>query len=194
MCAGVLVRSVALGDEELLRRLAEGDERALRDLFAAYGPYARALALRVVGSPTLADEVVQEAFLSIWQHARNYRRERGSVRAWLFATVHNRAVDCVRREEAYRRRAQDEETVVVLDAEDVAESVAELQELANRRREIREALQRLPAEQRAVLELMYFEGKTQAAIAAETGIPLGTVKSRTLLGMRRLRKDLEIEP
>src|SRR6478752_4286497 len=88
---------VAGSDEELIVRVAGGDEEALRELFRAHGPYAKALAQRVVASPTLAEEVVQEVFLSVWQHAGEYRAELGTVRAWLYATVHNRAVDSVRR-------------------------------------------------------------------------------------------------
>src|SRR5438552_2281441 len=178
-----VARNVAAADEELIRRVADGDEQALRELFATYGPYAKALALRIVASAALAEEVVQEVFLSVWQHAAEYRPELGSVRAWLFAAVHNRAVDSVRREEAFRRRAQEEAVLIPEAGEpDVAELVAESDELALRRKRMRAALEQLPEEQRRVLELMYFEGRTQSAIARETGIPLGTVKSRTLLG------------
>jgi RNA polymerase sigma factor (sigma-70 family) len=184
--------NVASADQELLLRIARGDDAALRELFTTYGPHAKALAQRVVASPALAEEVVQEVFLAVWRNAGDYRPELGSVRAWLFAAVHNRAVDSVRREESFRRRAQ-EEAVLIPEAgqPDVAEVVAESDELALRRKRMRAALDQLPEEQRRVLELMYFEGRTQSAIARETGIPLGTVKSRTLLGMRRLRKELK---
>jgi RNA polymerase sigma-70 factor, ECF subfamily len=187
------IRSAALGDDDLVRRLAKGDEQAFREFFRTYSPFAKALALRIVSSPGLAEDVVQEVFLSVWQHAADYRGELGSVRAWLFAAVHNRAVDAVRREEAFRRRAQDEVAVLIPEAEDVAEIVTETQELAERRQRILAALEQLPAEQRAVVERMYFEGRTQATIAHETGLPLGTVKSRSLLAMRRLRKELEVD-
>jgi len=190
----VLIRSVAAHDEELAARLASGDEQALRELFRAYGPAAKAVAQRIVGSPTLADEVVQEAFLSVWQHAGNYRKELGSLRGWVFTAVHNRAVDAVRREEAIRRRAAEEATLRIPDADDVADAVVEYDEIAEQRRRVRRALEQLPPEQRAVLEQMYFEGRTQSVIAQETGLPLGTVKSRTLLAMRRLRKELGVDP
>jgi RNA polymerase sigma factor (sigma-70 family) len=187
-----VIADMASADQLLLERVTLGDEAALRDLFTTYAPHAKALAQRVVASPTLAEEVVQEVSLAVWRNARDYRPELGSVRAWLFAAVHNRAVDSVRREESFRRRAQDEAVLIPEAGEpDVAELVAESDELALRRKRMREALDRLPGEQRTVLELMYFEGRTQAAISHETGIPLGTVKSRTLLGMRRLRKELE---
>jgi RNA polymerase sigma-70 factor, ECF subfamily len=190
---GGVARNVAAADEDVIRRIVGGDEQALRDLFAAYGPYAKALALRIVASAALAEEVVQEVFLSVWQHAGEYRPELGSVRAWLFAAVHNRAVDCVRREEAFRRRAQEEAVLIPeVDGEDVAEAVAESEDLVTQRRRVRAALDQLPDEQRVVLELMYFEGRTQARIALETGLPLGTVKSRSLLAMRRLRRELDL--
>jgi RNA polymerase sigma-70 factor (ECF subfamily) len=189
---GKVVPDVAKADQELVQRLARGDEAALRELFTTYGPHAKALAQRIVASPALAEEVVQEVFLSVWRNARDYRPELGSVRAWLFAAVHHRAVDSVRREESFRRRAQEEAVLIPEAGEpDVAELVAESDELALRRKRMRSALEQLPPEQRRVLELMYFEGRTQTAIAQETGLPLGTVKSRTLLGMRRLRKELE---
>jgi len=189
---GEVVADVASADQELVQRIARGDESALRELFTAYGSHAKALAQRIVASPALAEEVVQEVFLAIWRNAADYRAELGSVRAWLFAAVHHRAVDSVRREESFRRRAQGEAVLIPEAGEpDVAEIVAESDELALRRKRMRAALDQLPKEQRRVLELMYFEGRTQSAIAQETGLPLGTVKSRTLLGMRRLRKELE---
>jgi len=190
----VVIRNVAAHDEDLVVRLASGDEQALRELFRVYGPYAKAVAMRVVGSSALAEEVVQEAFLSVWQHAGDYHKERGSLRGWLFATVHNRAVDCVRREQAIRRRTQDEEALRIPEAEDIADAVADTAELRQHQRLVRQALDSLPVEQRNVLEQMYFEGRTQAAISQETGLPLGTVKSRTLLAMRRLRRELEVDP
>ena len=191
--AGGAISSIATHDEELAARLAAGDEQALGELFREYGPYAKAVAVRVTGSSALAEEVVQEAFLSVWQHAGNYRRELGSLRGWLFAAVHNRAVDSVRREEAIRRRTQSEEALHIPEAEDVADAVAHTDEIERQRRRVRQALGTLPEEQRRVLEQMYFEGRTQAAISSETGLPLGTVKSRTLLAMRRLRKELGVD-
>jgi RNA polymerase sigma-70 factor (ECF subfamily) len=137
----------------------------------------------------LAEEIVQEAFLALWRDPGSYREERGSFRAWLMSTVHHRAVDVVRREETQRKRAREE----LPDAErqaDVGDLVAEQADLAGSRVRVRQALGEIPAAQRQVLELMYFEGKTQTAIAEELQLPLGTVKSRTLLGMRRLRTML----
>lgn len=181
----------AAEDRALLGSIAQGDEEAFRHLFGRHGPAATALARRVVRQPHLAEEIVQEAFLGLWRDPQGYDAERGSVRAWLFGMVHHRAVDLVRREEAQRRRA-DEMVAGVRDetadhADDVVEGVARPHE----RRLVRAALDELPAEQREVLELMYFDGLSQSQIAERTGQPLGTVKSRALLGMRRLRGALE---
>jgi RNA polymerase sigma-70 factor (ECF subfamily) len=174
-------------DRDLLRRLSRGDEEAFVALFRRYGPLAKALATRIIRQPFMAEEIVQDAFLSLWRDPGSYREDRGTVRSWLLSAVHHRAVDRVRREEAeHRRRAQSFDPPAP-EASDPGESVVERVDAADQRARVRAALQDIPEEQRAVLERMYFEGKTQSAIAAELGLPLGTVKSRTLLGMRRLR-------
>jgi RNA polymerase sigma-70 factor, ECF subfamily len=173
-------------DRDLVRRVVAGDDMAFRSLFSRYGPAAKGLAVRVVRQPSMAEEIVQEAFLALWRDPGAYREERGTFRAWLLSTVHHRAVDAVRREEAHRRRnvASEPESLV---EPDVGEAVVEEVDLVETRSRVRSALDSIPQDQRQVLELMYFEGKTQSIIADELRIPLGTVKSRTLLGMRRLR-------
>jgi RNA polymerase sigma-70 factor (ECF subfamily) len=178
-------------DRRLVERIGRADEEAFRELFERHGGAATALARRVVRQPHLAEEIVQEAFLNLWRDPDGFRADRGSVRAWLFGMVHHRAVDLIRREEAQRRRA-DEMVAGLRDeladpADDVVDEVARPQE----RRMVRAALSELPGEQREVLELMYFEGLTQTQVAERTRQPLGTVKSRALLGMRRLRVALE---
>jgi RNA polymerase sigma factor (sigma-70 family) len=173
-------------DRDLVRQIRTGDEEAFRALFRRYGPLAKGLAYKVVRQPFMAEEIVQEAFLALWRDPGSYREERGSFRSWLLSTVHHRAVDVVRREEAQRRRSQEQRPAEVYQ-EDFADSVAYRVDLAETRERVRRALEDIPAAQRQILELMYFEGKSQSDIAAELGLPLGTVKSRTLLGMRRLR-------
>jgi RNA polymerase sigma factor (sigma-70 family) len=173
-------------DRDLLLRLRAGDEEAFRDLFRRYGGVAKALAARIVRQPFLAEEIVQEAFLALWRRPDSYRADRGSVRSFLLATVHHRAVDHVRREEAQRRRAGEADPEALI-APDVGDAVTDAAALEAERTKVRAALVHLPAEQRRVLEMMYYEGKSQSMIAAELDLPLGTVKSRTLLGMRRLR-------
>jgi RNA polymerase sigma factor (sigma-70 family) len=188
--ATVVVRSLEdARDRELVRRVVEGDEMAFRDLFNRYGPTAKSLAVRVVRQPFLAEEIVQEAFLALWRDPGSYREERGTFRAWLMSTVHHRAVDAVRREETQRKRAREELPDLEHQA-DVGDVVAEQTDMADSRVRVRQALDEIPPAQRRVLEMMYFEGKTQTTIADELELPLGTVKSRTLLGMRRLRAML----
>jgi RNA polymerase sigma factor (sigma-70 family) len=184
----VVVRSLQdARDRDLVRRLVARDEDAFLALFARYGPPAKGLAYRLVRDAFLAEEIVQEAFLALWRDPASYREERGPFRTWLMSTVHHRAVDMVRREEAQRRRSSVAERGEV---GDVAERVAEDLDTARERERVRAALEDLPAEQRRVLEMMYFEAKTQSMIAEELDLPLGTVKGRTLLGMRRLRSML----
>jgi RNA polymerase sigma-70 factor (ECF subfamily) len=177
-------------DRELVDRVRDRDQEAFRSLFARYAPTAKALAQRVVRQPHLADEIVQEAFLVVWQSPEGYDRHRGSVRSWLMGTVHHRAVDLVRREEAHRRRAERSIPGALEERADHADEVAEELDRPAERQLVRSALGSLPAEQREVIELMYFSGLSQSQIAERTGLPLGTVKSRTLLGMRRLRAAL----
>lgn len=177
-------------DRELVEAIARGEEEAFRGLFGRYAPTALALARRVVRQPFLAEEIVQEAFLAVWRNPAGFDRERGSVKAWLMGMVHHRAVDAVRREESQRRRAEGSrlsDPVVVLDHSD---QVVREVEAPREREAVRGALGELPTEQRQVIELMYFEGLSQSKIAERLGLPLGTVKSRTLLGMRRLRSAM----
>ena len=176
-------------DRELVTRIRAGDEEAFRGLFRRYAPNAIALARRVVRQPFLAEEIVQEAFLALWRNPTGYDQQRGSVRSWLLGTVHHRAVDAVRREESQRRRVEDSLSADVAEP-DFSETVAAELDAPEERRAVRTALEGLPAEQRRVIELMYFDGLSQSTIAERLSLPLGTVKSRTLLGMRRLRAAL----
>ena len=178
-------------DEELLLRVEGGDDRAFRELFARYAAVAHALAFRLVRQAQVAEEIVQEAFLAVWRNPERYDRTRGSVRSWLLGTVHHRAVDAVRREQAQRRRAEQAASVAPAVEEDPIDDVVAAIDLPRDRRLVRRALSELPDEQRDVIRQMYFDGQSQSQIAERTGLPLGTVKSRTLLGMRRLRASLE---
>jgi len=181
-------------DRDLMARLRRGDEEAFRGLFHRYAPTAKALAQRVVRQSHLAEEIVQEAFMAVWRDPGAYDGERGSVRSWLMGMVHHRAVDLVRREEAHRRRAEAAIPQAIEEQADHADDVVQQLGLPEERRIVRAALADLPGEQRDVLELMYFDGLSQSQIAEKTGIPLGTVKSRTMLGMRRMRDMLaEVE-
>ena len=181
-------------DRYLIECLLDGDEDAFRGLFHRYAPSAKALAQRVVRQSHLAEEIVQEAFMAVWRNPGAYDGQRGSVRSWLMGMVHHRAVDLVRREEAHRRRAEAAIPQALEEEEDHADEVVQQLAKPAEHRIVQAALAELPAEQRRVLEMMYFDGLSQSQIAEQAGIPLGTVKSRTLLGMRRMRVTLaEVE-
>jgi len=181
----------AARDRQLVRRIEGGDEEAFRALFATYAPSAMALAVRVVRQAQLAEEIVQEAFLTLWRSPGVFDERRGSVKAWLMTMVHHRAVDVVRREEAQRRRSDEMVVGVREEAEDPTDAVLAAIAAPAERDAVRTALRSLPQEQREVLELMYFDGLSQSQVAEKTGAPLGTVKSRALLGMRRMRSVVE---
>jgi RNA polymerase sigma-70 factor (ECF subfamily) len=179
-----------LEDLELHRRLGERDVAAFDELFKRYGAAANGLAMRVTGQDLLAQEVVQDAFLALWRAPEAFDPSRGSFRTFFLSLVHHRAVDTVRREERLRRRTERALNPEEILGEDVAEGVVEEAYLGQRRREVRAALSTLPADQRRVLEMAYFGGATQAQISTELGIPIGTVKTRTLAAMRKLRRAL----
>ncbi|HEX5936182.1 MAG TPA: sigma-70 family RNA polymerase sigma factor, partial [Actinomycetota bacterium] len=184
----------AVHDEDLVQRMRAGDQEAFREIFSRYAPIANALAFRLVRQAQVAEEIVQEAFLAVWRTPDRYDRSRGSVRAWLMGTVHHRAVDAVRREQAQRRRTEQAASVGPGVVEDPSDDVVAAIDLPRERRLVRKALEELPDEQRDVIERMYFEGLSQSQIAERTGLPLGTVKSRTLLAMRRLRDQIRGTP
>ncbi len=177
-------------DRELVQGIGRRDEEAFRGLFGRYAPSATSLAMRVVRQSHLAEEIVQEAFMALWRNPAAYDDSRGSVKSWLMGMVHHRAVDMVRREESHRRRAEKTAHQALELESDHADEVVEQIGLPEERRRVRAALDELPEAQREVLERMYFDGLSQSQIAEATGLPLGTVKSRTLLGMRRLRAVL----
>ena len=179
-------------DGDLVGRVAAGDDTAFRELYRRYGAPAYGLALRVTGNGALAEDVVQDGFLAVWTGAGAYDGGRGSVRSWLLSTVHHRAVDVVRREQTQRTRV--ERAVSRLEpVTDFTENIAEAADLQWHRRRVQDALGGLPEEQREVVDLMYFNGLTQAQVADRLSLPLGTVKSRCLLGMRKLRTALARE-
>jgi RNA polymerase sigma factor (sigma-70 family) len=180
-------------DLDLHERLRSGSRDAFEELYRRYAPGAYGLALRVTGQELLAQEVVHDAFMALWRAPEAYDPARGPFRSFFLSLVHHRAEDTVRREERLRRRTERALNLTDPTGEDVAEGVVEEAWLATRRKEVREALSTLPPDQRRVLEMAYFQGYTQAAIAVELGIPLGTVKTRTLAALRKLRRALSNE-
>jgi RNA polymerase sigma factor (sigma-70 family) len=176
-------------DADLHRRLVMGDRAGFEELYVRYSGAAYGLALRVTGQELLAQEVVHDSFLALWRAPESFDPIRGPFRTFFLSLVHHRAVDTVRREQRLRRRSA-RMNLEPLVGEDVAEDVVNEAWLAERRAQIRAALAALPADQRRVVEMAYFEGYTQAGVAEALGIPLGTVKTRTLAAMRKLNRIL----
>jgi RNA polymerase sigma factor (sigma-70 family) len=174
-------------DRDVLLRVANGQLDALQDLYDSYRTMAYSIALRITADASLAEDVVQDAFLGAWRNAARYVEGKGSVKTWLLSIVHHRAVDAVR-----RRRP----TVELPEREDVPPPSLTLpdiwHEVAGRldRDEIAAALATLSDVQREAIELAYFGGLTQQEIAARTNTPLGTVKSRIRLGLLSMRRAI----
>jgi RNA polymerase sigma-70 factor (ECF subfamily) len=173
-----------LSDEALVLLAARSEESALAELYDRYGRTAYGLALRILRDQALAEDAVQEAFLTVWRTASRFVPERGKANTWILTLVHRRAVDTVRREQ--RRRADPLER----SAEPAVEGVEEDAWLRLQRERVQEALQHLPDAQREALELAYYGGFSQSELAERLGQPLGTIKSRMFTGLSRLRELL----
>jgi RNA polymerase sigma-70 factor (ECF subfamily) len=177
-----------LQDGQLVQLVAEKDADALEVLYERYGKVAYSLARRILTDEVLAQDVVQEVFLSLWRNAGRFDAARGTVATYLLSMTHHRAVDVVRREENLRRRRTSDE---VLEFQpDPNPGVEAEAEAAERRSEVRAALAQLPPAQREALALAYFGGYTQREVATLVGVPLGTVKTRMAAGMRKLEQAL----
>jgi RNA polymerase sigma factor (sigma-70 family) len=181
-------------DGVLVRRLTDGDNSALEALYDRYVRPAFALARRITGDPVFAEEVVQEVFLALWRDPAKYDPRRGGFPSWLLAATHHKAVDAVRREQTVRSRraslAEEADYYTAAGAGDLP-PVEDAAWAGLRGERVRKALSALPPPQREALVLAYYAGYTQSEIAARTGVPLGTVKTRMLAGMRRLRQLLD---
>lgn len=175
-------------DAALVSRVADGDSGALADLYDRYHRPCYSLARRILGDERLAEDVVQEVFLVVWRDPSRFDPTRGAFATWLLSTTHHKAVDAVRREENHRKRRASSEVLTTFESD--APSVDDMAWMGVRRARVRAALGTLPDAQREALGLAYFGGYTQREIAGLTGIPLGTVKTRMLAGMRRLRDEL----
>ena len=177
-----------LRDGQLVELVAQQDAGALEALYDRYGRAAYSLARRILTEETLAQDVVQEVFLSLWRDARRFDAGRGTVATYLLSMTHHRAVDVVRREENLRRWRTSDEGLEL--APDPKARVEDEVEVSERRTEVRAALKDLPEPQRQALLLAYFGGYTQREVAALVGVPLGTVKTRMAAGMRKMKEAL----
>jgi RNA polymerase sigma-70 factor (ECF subfamily) len=178
-----------LADEELMPRIGEKDPDAFEVFYDRHGGVAYSLAYRIVGERGAAEDVTQEAFISIWRSGARYDAARGSVRTWMLGIVRNRAIDALR-SKAGRAPKLDFDDDSILEhrpAEELTDSEALRRETAQ---EVRGALDELPGEQSKVIELAYFGGFSHSEIAGMLGVPLGTVKGRMRLGLEKIRGEL----
>jgi RNA polymerase sigma-70 factor (ECF subfamily) len=180
----------SLADEDLMQLMRRGDPRAFEAVYERHSGAAFSLAYRMVGRGNVAEDVVQEAFLSIWRSGARYERARGSVRTWVLGIVHHRAIDQLRRSSVHSKRRASDEGI-----EDRIESGERTDVEVARRDEaqaIRTAMESLPPEQSHVIELAYFGGFTHTEIADILETPVGTVKGRMRLGLEKLRNSLRL--
>jgi len=179
------VSTIQPTDEDLLSRVARGDRDAFGDLYKRYARAVLGLALRRLGDRGRAEDAVQEAFAAIWRAARSYRRDRGPVAPWLYAVARNAIAD--------RGRARIEPPAEPADMPSDSPGPPDRAEQSWVSWRVHRALEELPETERSVLELAYWSELSQSEIANFLGIPLGTVKTRTRSGLRRLAEELEEE-
>ncbi|MEA2443792.1 MAG: hypothetical protein QOJ12_1084 [Thermoleophilales bacterium] len=177
-----------LADEELMLLVRESNQDAFEAIYDRHGGAAYSLAYRIAGNRGVAEDITQEAFVSIWRGGGRYDRDRGSVRTWVLGIVHHRAIDALRRNTVHdRRRASAEGIEERHEAADKTDVEVARRDEA---REVHEALQTLPAQQLEVVRLAYFGGFTHSQIANMLDQPIGTVKGRMRLGLEKMRRTL----
>jgi RNA polymerase sigma-70 factor (ECF subfamily) len=174
-------------DREIMRRVAARDGAAFARLFETHAPVTLGVLLRILGRRSEAEEVLQEVFLQVWMQADRYDEVRSTPRGWILMLARSRALDRLRRRDSLRRR---EEAVGEEAGEAIPPLGTERLETLERQRQVSSALGALSPDQRRCIELAFFEGLTHTQIAARLEAPLGTVKSRILLGMNKLRQAL----
>lgn len=176
------------GEIDLIRRIAAGDGGAFARVFELWSPAALGLLVRILGRRSEAEEVLQEVFLQVWTQAARYDAERSSPKGWILMLARSRALDRIRRREVARRREEEAGSEPRLAL--VPPVGTERIEAAETKNRVSSALGLLTPEQRRCIELAFFEGLTHTQIAERLESPLGTVKSRILMGMNKLRQAL----
>jgi RNA polymerase sigma-70 factor (ECF subfamily) len=182
-------RAERLADVELMPLIGAKDPEAFVVFYDRHGGVAYSLAYRIVGEKAAAEDVTQEAFISVWRSGARFDRARGSVRSWMLSIVRNRAIDMLRSRagKAPKLTFDDDAVLEQRPADELTEDEAMRRETAT---EIRGALGELPGEQSKVIEMAYFGGFSQSEIARMLGVPLGTVKGRMRLGLEKIRGEL----
>ena len=179
-----------LSDEALISAIAGGAVWAMEPLYQRYSRILYSLAYRMVADHQIAEDLIQEAFLSVWRRATSYSPQSGAARSWLVSIVHHRTIDYLR---AVRRRSTLKETTWEEAEQDDRTAVPDVWDEAWRSvqsAQVRAALMSIPPEQRMVIELAYFQGWTHSEISAGCQLPLGTVKARMRLGLLHLKREL----
>jgi RNA polymerase sigma-70 factor (ECF subfamily) len=185
----ILAIHAAGGDPDLVRRLQQRDPRALGELYDRYGRLAFSLILRVVRDAGIAEDLVQETFLRVWNRVGGFDAERGAIGPWLLAVARNRAIDYLRSASGRERNALElEETDHPSLYCDMESEIFQ----SDRARRVKAALQKLSPQHRQVIELAYFEGLSQTEMAERMGQPLGTVKTWVRTALKILRDDLGV--
>lgn len=188
----VLFDLEAASDAELVKRVSEGDTAALEMLYSRYARVVYSFAARIVQDGPLAEEIAQEVFVRTWRQAGRFQKSRGNFASWLLSITHNLAIDEIRKRQ---RRPQRSDSVTLNDAlfglVDEAANVEEAAQIRVLRDRIRAALETLPEAQRVAIELAFFSGLSQRDISAHLNVPLGTIKTRMRLGLKKLRDELE---
>jgi RNA polymerase sigma-70 factor (ECF subfamily) len=180
---------LTLADEDLMQLVHDGEARAFEVIFDRHGSAAFSLAYRMCGRRAMAEDVVQEAFLSLWRSGARYDHTRGSMRSWVLSVVHNRAIDAFRREVVRDNRdVHDDGIAEQMPSAQRTDTEVERRDEAQ---QVRSALSELPKDQRQVIELAYFGGFTHMQIAEMLRLPPGTVKGRMRLGLTKMRLALD---
>jgi RNA polymerase sigma-70 factor (ECF subfamily) len=176
-------------DADLVARLQQRDAQALAELYDRYGRLAYSLILRVVRDAAIAEDLVQETFLRVWNRAQGFDAGKGSIGPWLLAVARNRAIDYLRSVGGRERNALEfEETDHPALYTDMEQDLL----LSDKTRRVKAAMERLPANHRQVIELAYFEGLSQSEMAERMGQPLGTIKTWVRAALQTLRSDLGV--
>ncbi len=181
-----------LTDLELLAQIGEKDREALASLYDRYGRRVFALAARILNDPVGSEEVTQDVFMSVWRRGASYTSKKGKFTTWLFSIAHNRTIDELRKRRRDRSRENDDiEDHYDLKSSDISPADAAVAQ--SEYAKVKAAMDNLPEEQKSVVELSYFKGLAQTEIATKTGQPLGTVKTRMRLALKKLRVALSAE-
>jgi len=181
-------------DADLMAQLAEGNPAAMDLLYDRYNRPVYSFAYRMLGDREHAEDLLQEVFLRAWRRGSRFSETRGSLISWLLSITHNMAIDELRKQQRRPRKADASEPETLLASiQDAAEPVESQAILADRQRVVRNAMADLPGSQRTVLEMAYFNGLTQREIAEQLDTPLGTIKTRMRLGLRKLQESVDIQ-